>query len=141
MARPRKQDREARRKALSFYPTDDERASIETGARGAGMAVSRYVLHRVLAADGTRVRTIRRDEVIAALSAAARALEDIAGMSQDMPIPDGLALTVALLKVERQICRIGLPRSAGHDAIERDPGLGADEVPVTDPEASGTPPC
>lgn len=117
MARPKKNETDTRKKAVSVYPTDGERARIEADAVAAGLSVSRYVLSLALREDIPARRSYRRPEVIVALTTAAKALETLAEAAARRPVEEAFEIDSKLLAIERQLARIGM---SGRTSEEND---------------------
>ena len=102
MARTRKNISEPRSETITISLSSAEREVIDAAARAAGMSRSAYAVARILAPQRTGVfRIARRQDVAAALTDAARSLEEIArGIDGAAPI-EALTVATALLGIER----------------------------------------
>ncbi|MGO4910493.1 hypothetical protein ACEN2J_19535 [Pseudorhodobacter sp. W20_MBD10_FR17] len=87
-----------------------EKQAIQTGAKASGLTYSAFVLGGYFRKEGVPAqRSYRRAEVVNALTAASKALDDIAAAIRGPGLATDFDLVMALLCVERALLLAAFP--------------------------------
>lgn len=121
MARPRKSEADRRSRWDTLYVTEAERLDIEAQARAAGLTPGRYLYECHL--GQVPIRAHHKAQAVAALAAACRTLDVIAGAIADAATEiDSVRITAQLLSIERCFRRAVLGPSKGIRFRENEEG-------------------
>ncbi|GHE04473.1 hypothetical protein GCM10008024_31750 [Allgaiera indica] len=111
MTKKRKTSAEKRDSKLTLSMTGTEARALRARAEERKMNISRYIVARALGrSDATLRDTARRQDTAAALTDAARSLEEISTAIRAASPHERLEISTALLSVERALAVVAFPK-------------------------------